>query len=154
MTEQIHLAVGMLICSYFFDDSFDDKVYVDGASGVEDVCCGLEKAPCENVNYGMVRLMRTHNIKEEIAVCSKSIEAGCLDMGGMNVKAKSETIAEIECQTEVNGSEEDCALKSASVTEIQFIGIVVPSSFNRAISAVIESSAEDKELQMKNCMRV
>ncbi|KAH7830269.1 uncharacterized protein MONOS_11790 [Monocercomonoides exilis] len=135
----------------FFDGFFADTIYVDGASGVEKVYCGLEKAPCLNVNYGMERLKRTLNIKQEIILSAKSSLRGCVDVGGMNMKAKSETIVEIECQTEVNGSEEDCILKSASVTEIQFIGIIVPSSFKGEIDSVIESSTQNGELHMKNC---
>ncbi|KAH7830534.1 uncharacterized protein MONOS_4288 [Monocercomonoides exilis] len=134
----------------FFDGYFADKVYVDGTSGVEEVYCGLEKAPCKNVNYGMGHLKKTLNVKEEIVVCEKSNITGCADVSGMNVKAKSETIVGVECKREVSGSE-DCILKSTSVTEIQFIGIIVPSRFNRAITSVIESTTQNGELHMKNC---
>ncbi|KAH7830505.1 uncharacterized protein MONOS_11408 [Monocercomonoides exilis] len=134
----------------FLDGYTSDSVYVDGTSGVEEVYCGLEKAPCLNVNYGMGRLKRTLNIKQEIIVCSNSSVTGCLDVGGMNVKAKSETIVEIECQREASGSEE-CILKSTLVTEMEFIGIIVPSSFNRTITSVIESTTQNGELHMKNC---
>ncbi|KAH7831236.1 uncharacterized protein MONOS_11687 [Monocercomonoides exilis] len=133
----------------FLDGYFDDTIYVDGISGVERVYCGLEKAPCLNVNYGMERLKRT-NVKEEIIVISSTLMAGYVDLGGMCIKAKTEAIVEIECQREVSGSEE-CVLKSASLTEIQFIGIVVPSSFSRAITSVIGSSTQNGELHMKNC---
>ncbi|KAH7829529.1 uncharacterized protein MONOS_8564 [Monocercomonoides exilis] len=97
----------------------------------------------------MGHLKRTLNIKEEIILCPKSSSTGCLDMGGMNVKAKTVTIEEIECQTEVSGSEE-CNMKSSSLTEMEFVGIVIPSSFNRTISAVIESSTQKGELHQKN----
>ncbi|KAH7827725.1 uncharacterized protein MONOS_3921 [Monocercomonoides exilis] len=127
----------------FIDRDKADKVFVDGKSGVEEMRCGLEKALCENVNYRMERLKRTHNIKEEIILSAKSSLRGSADVGGLCVKAKSETIVEIECQTEVNGSEENCILKLTSLSEMKFIEIVVSSSFNRSISAVIESSAED-----------
>ncbi|KAH7831407.1 uncharacterized protein MONOS_9415 [Monocercomonoides exilis] len=133
----------------FFDGFFDDTIFVDGTSGVEEVYCGLEKAPCKNVNYGMGRLKRTLNVKEEIVVCEKSNITGCADVGGMCMKAKTETIVEIECLTEVSGSEE-CILKSTMLTEMEFIGIVVPSSLNRAILSVIESSTQNGELNMKN----
>ncbi|KAH7830794.1 uncharacterized protein MONOS_3581 [Monocercomonoides exilis] len=134
----------------FLDGFFADAIYVDGASGVEEVYCGLEKAPCKSVDYGVGHLKRAQNIKQEIILCSKSTVTGCIDAGGMNVKAKVETVIGIECQREVSGSEE-CVLKSSSVTEIEFIGIVIPSSFNRTISAVIESSTQNGELHMKNC---
>ncbi|KAH7831228.1 uncharacterized protein MONOS_3800 [Monocercomonoides exilis] len=133
----------------FFDGFFDSTIYVDGISGVERVYCGLEKAPCLNVNYGMERLKRT-NVKEEIIVISNSSLTGCVDVSNMYVKAKAETIVEIGCQREVNSSEE-CVLKSGSLTEMEFIGIVVPSSFSRTITSVIESSTQNGELHMKNC---
>ncbi|KAH7825401.1 uncharacterized protein MONOS_2522 [Monocercomonoides exilis] len=137
----------------FFDGYFDDTIYVDGTSGEEEVYCGLEKAPCKNVNNGMNRLKKT-NAKKEIIVISNSLMMGCIDVGEMCIKAKEETIVKIECQRDVNGSEE-CVLKSSSLTEIQFIGIVVPSSFIRTISAVIESSSANGKLHMSNCeMRV
>ncbi|KAH7823551.1 uncharacterized protein MONOS_9436 [Monocercomonoides exilis] len=134
----------------FFYGFFDDTIYVDGASGVEEVYCGLEKAPCKNVNYGMERLKKTLNVKEEIVVCEKSNITGCADVGGMRVKAKTEAIVEIECKREVSGSEA-CVLKSSSLTEMEFIGIIIPSSFSRTISSVIESSTQNGELFMKNC---
>ncbi|KAH7831892.1 uncharacterized protein MONOS_10916 [Monocercomonoides exilis] len=134
----------------FFDGFFADTIYVDETSGVEEVYCGLEKAPCLNVNYGMERLKRTQNRKEEIIVISNTLMTGCVDVGGTCVKAKEETVVQIECQTEVSGSEE-CVLKSASLTEMEFIGIVVPSSFNKTITSVIESSSSNGELHMKNC---
>ncbi|KAH7819139.1 uncharacterized protein MONOS_3293 [Monocercomonoides exilis] len=134
----------------FFDGFFDDAIFVDGISGVEEVYCGLEKAPCLNVNYGMDHLKRSQNLKQEIVMCSKSSLTGCVDVGGMNVKAKAETFVEIECQREISGFEE-CILKSASLTEMELIGIVVPSSFSRTISSVIESSSINGELHMKNC---
>ncbi|KAH7831421.1 uncharacterized protein MONOS_5391 [Monocercomonoides exilis] len=133
----------------FLDGFFADKVFVDGTSGVEEVYCGMEKAPCKNVNYGMERLKRTQNTKEEIIVISKSSLTGCVDAGGMCIKAKEDVVVQIECQRDVSGSEE-CVLKSASLTEMKFIGIVVPSTFNRTISAVIESSTQNGELRMKN----
>ncbi|KAH7818280.1 putative nuclease HARBI1 [Monocercomonoides exilis] len=40
----------------FFYGFFDDTIFVDGTSGVEELYCGLEKAPCLNVNYGMGHL--------------------------------------------------------------------------------------------------
>ncbi|KAH7830545.1 uncharacterized protein MONOS_1509 [Monocercomonoides exilis] len=134
----------------FLDGYTSDSVYVDGTSGVEEVYCGLEKAPCLNVNYGMGHLKRSQNIKQEIILCANSSVTGCLDVGGMNVKAKSETIVGVECKREVSGVEE-CILKSTLVTEIQFIGIIVPSRFNRAITSVIESTTQNGELHMKNC---
>ncbi|KAH7824382.1 uncharacterized protein MONOS_4812 [Monocercomonoides exilis] len=134
----------------FFDGYFADKVYVDGTSGVEEVYCGREKAPCKNINNGMERLKRIINVKEEIIVISNSLMRGCVDVGGMRVKAKTEAIVEIECQREVSGSEE-CILKSSSLTELEFIGIVVPSSFSRVIASVIESRTQNGELFMKNC---
>ncbi|KAH7831313.1 uncharacterized protein MONOS_5259 [Monocercomonoides exilis] len=134
----------------FFDGFFDDTIYVDGTSGVERAYCGLEKAPCYNVNYGIGHLKRTQNTKQEIIVISNTLMAGFVDVGGICMKAKTETIVEIECQREASGSDE-CILKSESLTEIQFIGIVVPSSFSRTISAVIESSTQNGELHMKNC---
>ncbi|KAH7819220.1 uncharacterized protein MONOS_6176 [Monocercomonoides exilis] len=134
----------------FFDGFCDDAIFVDGISGVEEVYCGLEKAPCLNVNFGMGRLKRTQNIKQEIVLCSKSTVKGCLDVGGMCMKAKGETIVEIECQREVSSLEE-CVLKSSSLTEMKCIEIVVPSSFNRTIESVIESSTRKGELFMKNC---
>ncbi|KAH7823214.1 uncharacterized protein MONOS_3529 [Monocercomonoides exilis] len=135
----------------FFDGYFADSVYVDGASGVEKVYCGLEKAPCKSVNYGIEHLKRTQNTKEEIILSSNSLMTGCLDVGGMCMKAKTETIVEIECQSDISGSEGECVLKSTSLTEMEFIGIVVPSSFSRTISTVIESSTQNGELHMKNC---
>eukprot|EP00770_Monocercomonoides_exilis_P013232 MONOS_13179.1-p1 / transcript=MONOS_13179.1 / gene=MONOS_13179 / organism=Monocercomonoides_exilis_PA203 / gene_product=unspecified product / transcript_product=unspecified product / location=Mono_scaffold00786:24395-29480(+) / protein_length=1657 / sequence_SO=supercontig / SO=protein_coding / is_pseudo=false len=134
----------------FFDGYKADLVYVDGTSGVDKEYCGLEKAPCKSVDYGVGHLKRTQNIKQEIILCSKSTVTGCIDVGGMCVNAKAETLIGIECQREVSDSEE-CFLKSSSVTEIEFIGIVIPSSFNRTISAVIESSTQNGELHMKNC---
>ncbi|KAH7831214.1 uncharacterized protein MONOS_3814 [Monocercomonoides exilis] len=134
----------------FFDGFFDDTIYVDGISGVERVYCGLEKAPCLNVNCGMERLKRTLNVKEEIILSAKSSLTGCVDVSNMCIKAKTETIVEIECQREVSGSEA-CVLKSSSPTEMEFIGIVVPSTFNRVITSVIESSTQNGELHMKNC---
>ncbi|KAH7823301.1 uncharacterized protein MONOS_772 [Monocercomonoides exilis] len=134
----------------FLDGFIGDKVYVDGASGVEEMFCGLEKVPCKSVNYGMERLKRMQSIQQEIIACSNSLMAGCLDVGGMSVKAKTEAVVEIECQAEVSGSE-GCVLKSSSLTEMEFIGIVVPSSFNRTIASVIESSSTNGELHMKNC---
>ncbi|KAH7824412.1 uncharacterized protein MONOS_2314 [Monocercomonoides exilis] len=134
----------------FFDGFFDNTIYVDGTSGVEEVYCGLEKAPCKNVNYGMGHLKKTLNVKEEIIVISNTLMTGCVDVGGMCVKAKTEAIVEIECKREVRGSEE-CVLKSSSLTELEFIGIAVPSSFSRAISTVIESRTQNGELFMKNC---
>ncbi|KAH7823557.1 uncharacterized protein MONOS_9446 [Monocercomonoides exilis] len=134
----------------FLDGYFDDSIYVDGTSGKEVLYCGIEKAPCLNVNYGMGHLKRTQNTKEEIILCSKSTVTGCVDVGGMSVKAKAETVVEMECEREVSGSEE-CILKSSSLTEMEFIGIVVPSSFSRTITSVIESSTQNGELFMKNC---
>ncbi|KAH7831271.1 uncharacterized protein MONOS_11190 [Monocercomonoides exilis] len=134
----------------FFDGFFDSTIYVDGISGVERVYCGLEKAPCLNVNYGMGHLKRTQNTKEEIIVISNTLMAGFVDVGGICMKAKTEAIVEIECQREASGSDE-CILKSESLTEIQFIEIIVPSSFNRTISAVIESSTQNGELHLKSC---
>ncbi|KAH7819485.1 uncharacterized protein MONOS_12160 [Monocercomonoides exilis] len=135
----------------FLDGFFADKVFIDGTSGMEALYCGIEKAPCLNVNYGMGHLKRTQNTKEEIILCSKSTVTGCVDVGGMSVKAKAETVVEMECEREVSGSEEESILKSASQTEMEFIGIVVPSSFDRAIASVIESSTQNGELHMKNC---
>ncbi|KAH7819191.1 uncharacterized protein MONOS_3217 [Monocercomonoides exilis] len=134
----------------FFDGFFDDTIFVDGISGVEEVYCGLEKAPCLNVNYGIVHLKRTQHIKQEIVLYSKSSLTGCVDVGGMCIKAKTETIMEIECKREVSSLEE-CVLKSSSLTEMKCIEIVVPSSFNRTIESVIESSTRKGELFMKNC---
>eukprot|EP00770_Monocercomonoides_exilis_P004314 MONOS_4295.1-p1 / transcript=MONOS_4295.1 / gene=MONOS_4295 / organism=Monocercomonoides_exilis_PA203 / gene_product=unspecified product / transcript_product=unspecified product / location=Mono_scaffold00112:83745-89051(-) / protein_length=1768 / sequence_SO=supercontig / SO=protein_coding / is_pseudo=false len=134
----------------FLDGYTSDTIYVDGTSGVEKVYCGLEKAPCLNANYGMGHLKRSQNIKQEIILCANSSVAGCLDVGGMSVKSKSETIVGVECQREVSGSE-DCILKSTSMTEMEFIGIIVPSSFIRTMSAVIESGTQNGELHMKNC---
>ncbi|KAH7819202.1 uncharacterized protein MONOS_12815 [Monocercomonoides exilis] len=135
----------------FFDGFFDDTIFVDGISGVEKVYCGLEKAPCKSVNYGIEHLKRTQNTKEEIILSSNSLMAGCLDVGEMCIKAKTETIMEIECQSDISGSEEECVLKSSSLTEMEFIGIVVPPSFNKTVSSVIESSTRNGELHMKNC---
>ncbi|KAH7830625.1 uncharacterized protein MONOS_667 [Monocercomonoides exilis] len=98
----------------------------------------------------MGRLKRTLNRKQEIILCANSSVTGCLDVGGMNVKAKSETIVGVECQREVSGSEE-CVLKSESLTEMEFIGIIVLSGFNRTITSVIESGTQNGELHMKNC---
>ncbi|KAH7832443.1 uncharacterized protein MONOS_4593 [Monocercomonoides exilis] len=134
----------------FFDGYFADKAYVDGTSGVEKVYCGLEKAPCLNVNYGMGRLKRTEGIKQVIIVYSNSIMAGSLDVGGICIKARTEAIVSIECKREVSGSEA-CVLKLESMTEMKFIGIVIPSSFNRTITSVIKSSSVNGKLHMKNC---
>ncbi|KAH7828124.1 uncharacterized protein MONOS_5067 [Monocercomonoides exilis] len=134
----------------FIDGYFADKVFVDGTSGVEEKYCGLEKAPCLSVNYGMERLKRPQNVLQEIVVSAKSKVEGCVDVRRMCVKAKTEAIVEIECQRELSGSEE-CILKSSSLTEMEFIGIVVPSSFSRTITSVIESSTQNGELHMKNC---
>ncbi|KAH7828114.1 uncharacterized protein MONOS_5057 [Monocercomonoides exilis] len=134
----------------FIDGYFDDTIFVDGTSGVEEKYCGLEKAPCLNVNYGMERLKRPQNVLQEIVVCSKSKMEGCENMSGLSLKANTETIVEIECKSEVSGSEE-CILKSSSLTEMEFIGIVVPSSFSRAITSVIKSSTLNGELHMNNC---
>eukprot|EP00770_Monocercomonoides_exilis_P012796 MONOS_12740.1-p1 / transcript=MONOS_12740.1 / gene=MONOS_12740 / organism=Monocercomonoides_exilis_PA203 / gene_product=unspecified product / transcript_product=unspecified product / location=Mono_scaffold00727:11209-17001(-) / protein_length=1930 / sequence_SO=supercontig / SO=protein_coding / is_pseudo=false len=134
----------------FFYGFFDDTIYVDGASGVEEVYCGIEKAPCLNVNNGMERLKKTLNVKEEIVVCEKSNITGCADVGGMRVKAKTEAIVEIECQREVSGSE-TCVLKSSSLTKIEFIGIIIPSSFSGTITSVVESSTQNGELHIMNC---
>ncbi|KAH7824583.1 uncharacterized protein MONOS_5323 [Monocercomonoides exilis] len=135
----------------FIEGYTADKMFVDGISGVEKVYCGMEKAPCLNVNCGMERLKKTPNIKEEIIVISNSFLTGCVDVGGMCVKAKEEAVVQIECQTELSRSEEECVLKSSSLTEMEFIGIVVPSSFSRTITSVIESSSTNGELHMKNC---
>ncbi|KAH7820107.1 uncharacterized protein MONOS_2842 [Monocercomonoides exilis] len=134
----------------FLDGYFADTVHVDGTSGVEEKYCGLEKAPCKNVNFGMVHLKKTLNVKEEIVVCKKSNITGCVDVGEMCVKAKEEAVVEIECQPEVSGSEE-CVLKSSSLTEMELITIVVPSSLSKTISTVIESGSANGELHMKNC---
>ncbi|KAH7831369.1 uncharacterized protein MONOS_13967 [Monocercomonoides exilis] len=134
----------------FFDGFFDSTIYVDGISGVEEVYCGLEKAPCLNVNYGIERLKRIQNTKEEIIVITNTLMAGCVDVSEMCIKAKTETIVEIECQREVSGSEA-CVVESSSLTEMEFIEIIVPSSFNRTITSVIESSTQNGELHMKNC---
>ncbi|KAH7831401.1 uncharacterized protein MONOS_9409 [Monocercomonoides exilis] len=134
----------------FFDGFFDSTIYVDGTSGVEEVYCGIEKAPCYNVNYGIGHLKRTQNTKQEIIVISNTLMAGFVDVGGICMKAKTETIVQIECKREVSGSEA-CVVESSSLTEIQFIEIIVPSSFNRTISAVIESSTQNGELHLKNC---
>ncbi|KAH7821722.1 uncharacterized protein MONOS_2671 [Monocercomonoides exilis] len=133
----------------FFDGYFDDTIYVDGTSGVEDVYCGLEMAPCKSMNYGMEYLKRTLNIKQEIVFCTNSSVAESVDVGGMSVKAKDVTVKSIECQTEVSGSEK-YILKSSSLTEIKFIEIIVPLSFNREITSVIESSTQIGELYMTN----
>ncbi|KAH7829741.1 uncharacterized protein MONOS_2008 [Monocercomonoides exilis] len=135
----------------FLDGYKADKVFIDGTSGMEVLYCGIEKVPCKSVDYGAGHLKRTQNIKEEIVVCSKSTVAGCLDVGRVLIKAKEEEMIRIECQREVSGSEE-CILKSESLTEMEFIGIVVPSSFERKITSVIESSTQNGELHMKNCM--
>eukprot|EP00770_Monocercomonoides_exilis_P002542 MONOS_2526.1-p1 / transcript=MONOS_2526.1 / gene=MONOS_2526 / organism=Monocercomonoides_exilis_PA203 / gene_product=unspecified product / transcript_product=unspecified product / location=Mono_scaffold00052:138938-145108(-) / protein_length=2056 / sequence_SO=supercontig / SO=protein_coding / is_pseudo=false len=134
----------------FLDGCFANKVFVDGKEGIEEMYCGLEKAPCKSVNYGMGHLKKTQNIKQEVIVISNSSLTGSVDVGWMSVKAKTETVVCVECQREVSGSEE-CVLKSTSPTEMKFIGIVVPSSFSRTISAVIESSTQNGELHMKNC---
>ncbi|KAH7819482.1 uncharacterized protein MONOS_12157 [Monocercomonoides exilis] len=135
----------------FLDGFFADKVFIDGISGMEVLYCGIEKVPCKSVDFGAGHLKRTQNTKEEIILCSKSTVTGCVDVGGMSVKAKAETAVEMECQTEVSGSEDESILKSSSQTEMKFIGIVVPSSFNRTIASVIESSTQNGELHMKNC---
>ncbi|KAH7830360.1 uncharacterized protein MONOS_3173 [Monocercomonoides exilis] len=134
----------------FLDGYTADSVYVDGVIGMEKMYCGLENAPCLNMNYGMGRLKRTQNIKQEIILCANSSVTGYVDVSGMSVKSKSETIVGIECKREVSGSEQ-CVMKSLSITEIQFVGIVVPSSFNRTITSVVESSTQNGELHMKNC---
>ncbi|KAH7828133.1 uncharacterized protein MONOS_5008 [Monocercomonoides exilis] len=134
----------------FIDGYFADKVFVDGTSGVEEKYCGLEKAPCLSVNYGMERLKRPQNVLQEIVVCSKSKVEGCENMSGLSLKANTETIVEIECQREVTGFEE-CILKSTSLTEMEFIGIAVTSSFSKTITSVIESSTQNGVLHMKNC---
>ncbi|KAH7820544.1 uncharacterized protein MONOS_13893 [Monocercomonoides exilis] len=134
----------------FIEGYTAEKVYIDGTSGVEEKYCGLEKAPCKNVNYGIGHLKRIQNTKEEIIVISNSLMIGCVDVSGVYVKANTETIVVIECQREVSGSEE-CILKSSSLTEMMFIGIVIPSSFNRAITSVIESSTQNGGLHMKSC---
>ncbi|KAH7824742.1 uncharacterized protein MONOS_899 [Monocercomonoides exilis] len=134
----------------FFDGYKADSIYVDGTSGVEEVYCGREKAPCKNINNGIRRLKRIQNTKEEIIVISNTLMAGCVDVGGMCMKAKTEAIVEIECKRDVNESEE-CVLKSSSPAEMMFIGIVVPSNFGKKISSVIESSTQNGELHMKNC---
>ncbi|KAH7816290.1 uncharacterized protein MONOS_10156 [Monocercomonoides exilis] len=134
----------------FLDGYFSDTIYVDGTSGVEKAYCGLEKAPCLSVSYGMEHLKKTQNAKQEIILCTNSSVIGCVDMSVVSVKAKEEEIIGIECKSELNGSEE-YILKSASLTEMKFIGIVVPSSFNRTITSVIGSSTQNGELFMKNC---
>ncbi|KAH7831266.1 uncharacterized protein MONOS_3886 [Monocercomonoides exilis] len=134
----------------FFDGFFDDTIYVDGISGVDKVYCGLEKVPCLNVNYGMERLKKTQNRKEEIIVISKPSLTGCVNVSKMCIKAREEAVVNIECQRDVNGSD-GCILKSTSITEMKFIGIVVPSSFSRTITSVIESNTQNGELHMKNC---
>ncbi|KAH7816261.1 uncharacterized protein MONOS_3041 [Monocercomonoides exilis] len=135
----------------FLDGYFADTIYVDGTSGVEKAYCGLEKAPCLSVNYGMEHLKKTQTTKQEIILCTNSSVIGCVDVSGVSVKAKEEEIIGIECKSELNGSEEECVMKSASLTEMKFIGIVVPSSFNRTITSVIESGSPNGELHMKNC---
>ncbi|KAH7827814.1 uncharacterized protein MONOS_12979 [Monocercomonoides exilis] len=135
----------------FLDGYTADSVYVDGVIGVEKMYCGLEKAPCLNVNYGMGHLKRTLNVKKEIILCANSTLKGCVDVSKMCIKAKTETIVQIECHTEVSGTEEECVLKSTSLTEMEFIGIVVPSSFSRTIASVIESNTQNGELFMRNC---
>ncbi|KAH7829679.1 uncharacterized protein MONOS_4100 [Monocercomonoides exilis] len=135
----------------FLDGYKADKVFIDGTSGMEVLYCGIEKVPCKSVDYGAGHLKRAQNIKEEIVVCSKSTVTGCLDVGGVHIKAKEEEMIRIECQREACGSEESI-LKTESLTEMESIGIVVPSNFERAISAVIESSTQNGELHMKNCM--
>ncbi|KAH7827019.1 putative Protein tyrosine and serine/threonine kinase [Monocercomonoides exilis] len=134
----------------FLEGYTADSVYVDGTSGMEKVYCGIEKAPCLNVNYGMGRLKRTLNIRQEIILCANSSVTGCLDVGGINVKAKEGAVVQVECKREVSGSEE-CIMKSTSLTEMEFIGIIVPSRFNRTITSVIESTTQNGELHMKNC---
>ncbi|KAH7823148.1 uncharacterized protein MONOS_4763 [Monocercomonoides exilis] len=111
----------------------------------------MERAPCLSVNYGMERSKRTQNAKEEIILSAKSTVAGCVDVRGVHIKAKEEETIRIECQREVSGSEGESVLKSTSLTEIEFIGIVVPSSFSRTITSVIESSSTNGELCIKNC---
>ncbi|KAH7829668.1 uncharacterized protein MONOS_79 [Monocercomonoides exilis] len=135
----------------FLDGYKADKVFIDGTSGIEVLYCGIEKVPCKSVDYGAGHLKRAQNIIEEIVVCSKSTVAGCLDVGRVLIKAKTETIVEIECQREASGSEESI-LKTESLTEMEFIGIVVPSNFERTITSVIGSSTQNGELHMKNCM--
>ncbi|KAH7827688.1 uncharacterized protein MONOS_17269 [Monocercomonoides exilis] len=120
----------------FLDGNFADSVFVDGISGVDNEYCGLEKAPCKNVNNGMGHLKKTLNVKDEIILCEKSNISGCVDVGGMCIKAKTETIVQIECQREVSGTEEECAMKSTSIAEKKFIGIVISSSFNITIASV------------------
>eukprot|EP00770_Monocercomonoides_exilis_P009237 MONOS_9191.1-p1 / transcript=MONOS_9191.1 / gene=MONOS_9191 / organism=Monocercomonoides_exilis_PA203 / gene_product=unspecified product / transcript_product=unspecified product / location=Mono_scaffold00370:49811-55918(-) / protein_length=1875 / sequence_SO=supercontig / SO=protein_coding / is_pseudo=false len=134
----------------FFDGFFDDIIYVDGTSGMDKEYCGIEKAPCYNVNYGIGHLKNTQNTKKEIIVISNSLMAGCVDVGGLCVKAKEEEMIRIECQREVSGSEE-CILKSSSLTEMKFIGIIIPSSFSRTITSVIESNTQNGKLHMNNC---
>ncbi|KAH7826463.1 uncharacterized protein MONOS_2160 [Monocercomonoides exilis] len=134
----------------FFDGYFADSVFVDGTSGVDELYCGLEKAPCLSVNFGMEHLKRTQNIKQEIVLCANSCVTGCADVSEMHIKAKQEVVVNIECQREVSGSEE-CILKSLSLTEMKFIGIVILSSFSKTITSVIESNTQNGELFMKNC---
>ncbi|KAH7822194.1 uncharacterized protein MONOS_8208 [Monocercomonoides exilis] len=135
----------------FLDGYFSDSIYVDGTSGVEKAYCGLEKAPCLSVNYGMEHLKKAQTSKQEIILCTNSSITGYMDVGGVSVKAKEEEVVSIECKSELNGSEEECIMKSASLTEMELIGIVVPSNFSRTVSAVIESSTQNGELHMKNC---
>ncbi|KAH7829700.1 uncharacterized protein MONOS_4080 [Monocercomonoides exilis] len=135
----------------FIDGFFDDTIYVDGTSGVEKAYCGIEKVPCKSVGYGAGHLKRTQNKKQEIILCANSSVAGCVDVGRVLIKAKEKEMIRIECQRELSGSEE-CILKTESLTEIEFIGIVVPSNFERTIASVIESSTQNGELHMKNCM--
>ncbi|KAH7824907.1 uncharacterized protein MONOS_15114 [Monocercomonoides exilis] len=135
----------------FLDGCFSDKVFVDGKSGAEEMYCGLEKAPCLSVNYGMERLKRTLNIKQEIILCTKSTVTGCADVSGISLKAKTDVILQIECQREVSGSQE-CVLKSSSHSYKKFIGIVVPSSFNRSVKFVVDSNRQNYELHVKNCV--
>ncbi|KAH7827275.1 uncharacterized protein MONOS_17309 [Monocercomonoides exilis] len=134
----------------FLEGYTSDTIHVDGKSGVEEMYCGLEKAPCLNVNYGIERLKRTLNIKQEIILRANSSLTGCVDMSGVNVKAKDEEVMEIECQSVMSGSDE-CIIKSTTLTELKFIGIVVPSSFKRTITSVIESSTQNGKLHMNNC---
>eukprot|EP00770_Monocercomonoides_exilis_P015514 MONOS_15464.1-p1 / transcript=MONOS_15464.1 / gene=MONOS_15464 / organism=Monocercomonoides_exilis_PA203 / gene_product=unspecified product / transcript_product=unspecified product / location=Mono_scaffold01239:10211-12578(+) / protein_length=763 / sequence_SO=supercontig / SO=protein_coding / is_pseudo=false len=134
----------------FLDGCFANKVFVDGKEGIEEMYCGLEKAPCKSVNYGMGHLKRTQNIKQEIVLCANSSLTGCADVSEMHIKANREEVISIECQRDVSGYEE-FILKSESLTEMKFIGIVVPSCFSRTITSVIESSTQNGELHMKNC---
>ncbi|KAH7829711.1 uncharacterized protein MONOS_4070 [Monocercomonoides exilis] len=135
----------------FLDGYKADKVFIDGTSGMEVLYCGIEKVPCKSVDYGAGHLKRAQNKKQEIILCANSSVAGCVDVGRVLIKAKEEEMIRIECQREASGSEESI-LKSESLTEMEFIGIVVPSNFERTITSVIESSTQNGELHMKNCM--